>query len=200
MARLVKSQKFQMVAHYRRVNNLDELIPIQALMALYGIEKWTANEVILENYDALLPPITVQYGQVTIEIKQGIRVITHANGESTTHTRQEKQRSSLLKEKKWNPKNPNPSEKMMMLMAVVQAQDADVAESKVRELGVSVTRLPSVGAFLGRRNANFFDRANPFARGRDAQNFQRNCRQRIEYIAVPLKALHFRSLLRLQSP
>ena len=60
------------------------------------------------------------------------------------------------------PKKSNPSEKMIMLMAVVQAQDADVAESKVRELGVSVTRLPSVRGFPGAQKRNFFDRATPF--------------------------------------
>ena len=66
------------------LRSLEDLVPIQILLSLYGVEKWTSNEVILENNSALLPPITVQYGQTTIEFKQGIRVVKHANGESTT--------------------------------------------------------------------------------------------------------------------
>ena len=66
------------------LRSLDDLVPIYILLSLYGVEKWTSSEVILENISALLPPITVQYGQTTIEFKQGIRVIRHANGEATT--------------------------------------------------------------------------------------------------------------------
>lgn len=62
---------------------LFDLIPCKLILSLYGIEKWTPDEIILENDDALLPPITVQYGQTTIEFLQGKRKITHANGEST---------------------------------------------------------------------------------------------------------------------
>jgi uncharacterized protein YaaQ len=40
-----------------------------------------------------------------------------------------------------------------LLMAVVQAQDADIVDSILHERNISVTRLPSTGAFLGRRNA-----------------------------------------------
>ena len=40
-----------------------------------------------------------------------------------------------------------------LLMAVVQAQDAEIVEGVLRDKGISITRLPSVGAFLGRRNA-----------------------------------------------
>jgi hypothetical protein len=62
---------------------LNDLIPLKLILSLYGIEKWTPNEINLENDDMLLPPITVQYGQTTIEFLQGRRKITHANGEST---------------------------------------------------------------------------------------------------------------------
>ena len=39
------------------------------------------------------------------------------------------------------------------MMAVVQAQDAEVAKEALVKMGVTVERLPSVGGFLGRRNA-----------------------------------------------
>jgi len=81
-----------------------------------------------------------------------------------------------------------PFEKTLLLMAVVQAQDADVAESKVHELGVSVTRLPSVGAFLGRRNATLLIGLQPSQLESALNTFKENCRQRVEYIAVPLES------------
>ncbi len=85
--------------------------------------------------------------------------------------------------------NPSTSkEKMILLMAVVQAQDADVAETKVRDLGASVTRLPSVGAFLGRRNATLLIGIPPSKLEATLVAFKENCRQRVEYIAVPLES------------
>lgn len=83
---------------------------------------------------------------------------------------------------------PKPVEKILLLMAVVQAQDADVAENKVRELGVSVTRLPSIGAFLGRRNATLLIGLPPSQVESVLNTFKENCRQRVEYIAVPLES------------
>ena len=81
-----------------------------------------------------------------------------------------------------------PVEKIILLMAVVQAQDADVAENKVREMGVSVTRLPSIGAFLGRRNATLLIGLPPSQVESVLNTFKENCRQRVEYIAVPLES------------
>jgi hypothetical protein len=48
----------------------------------------------------------------------------------------------------------SPSEEIRytMLVAVVQAQDFDSANNALTHLGMSVTRLPSIGGFLGRRN------------------------------------------------
>lgn len=82
----------------------------------------------------------------------------------------------------------NKSEKPLMFMAVVQAQDADVAESKIREMNVSVTRLPSVGAFLGRRNATLLIGLPPSRLDEVLASFKENCRQRVEYIAVALES------------
>ena len=85
-------------------------------------------------------------------------------------------------------KKPEIKEKILLLMAVVQAQDADVAESKVRDLGVSVTRMQSVGAFLGRRNATLLIGLFPSQLEITLNTFKENCRQRVEYIAVPLES------------
>lgn len=86
------------------------------------------------------------------------------------------------------PKLKEKKEELILLLAVVQAQDADVAEAQVREMGVSVTRLPSVGAFLGRRNATLLIGINPERLDEVLATFKENCRQRVEYIAVPLES------------
>jgi uncharacterized protein YaaQ len=76
----------------------------------------------------------------------------------------------------------------LMLIAVVQAQDAEGAQNALEQLGISSERLPSVGGFLGRRNATLLI-GLPVTRQQavvDALN--ENCRQRVEYIAVPLES------------
>lgn len=86
------------------------------------------------------------------------------------------------------PKEIKQTEKSLLLMAVVQAQDADVAETKVREIGVSATQLPSIGAFLGRRNVTLLIGLKPSQLEQTLTTFKENCRQRVEYIAVPLES------------
>ncbi len=81
-----------------------------------------------------------------------------------------------------------PQKKDVVLIAVVQAQDAEIAESAIQRLGHNSERLPSYGGFLGRRNATLLiglpaDRVQIVM---DA--LQKTCRQRVEYIAVPLES------------
>ena len=79
-------------------------------------------------------------------------------------------------------------ENQILLIAVVQSQDAENAQNALARLSVSVTRLPSTGGFLGRRNATLLI---GFSRGREqdvTKALQENCRQRVEYIAVPLES------------
>jgi uncharacterized protein YaaQ len=80
------------------------------------------------------------------------------------------------------------SEKSMLMMAVVQAQDAEVAKEALEKLGMSVTRLPSVGGFLGRRNATLVIGLPENQRELVIETLHQNCRQRIEFIAVPLES------------
>ena len=75
-----------------------------------------------------------------------------------------------------------------MFIAVVQAQDAEIAENTLGALDLPVTRLPSVGGFLGRRNATLLI-GLPIDRKLEIEAALReNCRQRVEYIAVPLES------------
>jgi len=84
--------------------------------------------------------------------------------------------------------NPKAPEKRMLMMAVVQAQDAEVAKEALEKLGMSVTRLPSVGGFLGRRNATMLIGLPENQRETVIEALHQNCRQRIEFIAVPLES------------
>lgn len=80
------------------------------------------------------------------------------------------------------------NESKMLCLAVVQSQDADIAENALRYLKVFVTRLPSQGAFLGRRNATLLIGAPKLKLSNIVKTLQDNCRQRIEYISVPLES------------
>jgi len=74
------------------------------------------------------------------------------------------------------------------LIVVVQAQDADSASIALEELGFSVTRLPSFGGFLGRRNATLMVALSNNRRAEALSSLEKNCRQRVEYIAVPMES------------
>ncbi len=75
-----------------------------------------------------------------------------------------------------------------LLLAVVQSQDAEAAQNVLIDAGFSVTRLPSVGGFLGLRNATLMI-GSPCHRQTEAvELLNRTCRQRVEYIAVPLES------------
>lgn len=75
-----------------------------------------------------------------------------------------------------------------LLMAVVQSQDADIVENIFRDLNISIARLPSTGAFLGRRNATLLIGIPYENQQKILDSLKENCQQRIEYIAVPLES------------
>lgn len=75
-----------------------------------------------------------------------------------------------------------------MLLAIVQGQDAESAELALLQLNLHVTRLPSVGGFLGRRNATLVIGLPSNLQSQAMATLNENCRQRVEYIAVPLES------------
>ncbi|NMB54147.1 MAG: hypothetical protein GYA15_05550 [Leptolinea sp.] len=75
-----------------------------------------------------------------------------------------------------------------MFIAVIQAQDIDAAYSALKAVGISATRLPSVGGFLGRRNATLLLGLKPEDLDKAQTALKDSCRQRIEYLAVPLES------------
>jgi uncharacterized protein YaaQ len=78
--------------------------------------------------------------------------------------------------------------KNLLLMAVVQAQDAETAEEALIKMGLSITRLPSAGGFLGRRNATLLVGLPAHRQDSAIESLNKTCRQRVEYIAVPLES------------
>ena len=82
----------------------------------------------------------------------------------------------------------HPPKHDLLMMAVVQAQDAEVAKEALAKLGLHVERLPSVGGFLGRRNATLLIGMRENQRDLVVEALHKSCRQRIEFIAVPLES------------
>jgi uncharacterized protein YaaQ len=83
---------------------------------------------------------------------------------------------------------PQENPQLLLLMAVIQAQDSDTAVYALEKIGITVTKLPSVGGFLGRRNATLLVGLPDNIRETAIEALDKTCRQRIEYIAVPLES------------
>jgi len=93
---------------------------------------------------------------------------------------------SLIKEKVLEPLHVT-----HLMAAIVQVQDVENAISALNEAGLSVTRLPSTGGFLGRRNVTLMV---GFAQGQEEQIVQAltvSCRRRVEYLASPIEGMPF---------
>lgn len=74
-----------------------------------------------------------------------------------------------------------------LLVAIIQDQDLDAATKALKEIGAPVTYLSSAGGFLGRRNATLLI-GLPAERELEALvALQESCRQRIEYMTLPLE-------------
>jgi len=75
-----------------------------------------------------------------------------------------------------------------LMVAVVQGQDADVAIQSLTDEGISVTRLPSVGCFLGRKNATLMIDVQSDDAEKAIALLNQTCRQRVAFIAVPMES------------
>lgn len=83
---------------------------------------------------------------------------------------------------------PPLTEKTLLFWAIIQAQDLENAQEALSNLDLVFTRLPSVGGFLGRRNATLLVGVVKSRLPQALAALQESCRQRIEYIAVPLES------------
>ncbi len=76
---------------------------------------------------------------------------------------------------------------MVILLAVLQAQDADLVTSALRKFGVPAFELSSTGAFLGRKNVTVLLPVETRNVELVLSELKRNCRQRIEYVSMPIE-------------
>jgi uncharacterized protein YaaQ len=76
---------------------------------------------------------------------------------------------------------------MVILLAVLQAQDADSVTTSLRKYGVAAYELSSTGAFLGRKNVTLLLPVGVKDVELVLSELKRNCRQRIEYVSMPIE-------------
>lgn len=74
-----------------------------------------------------------------------------------------------------------------LMTAVIQEQDIENATRALNRIGITVTRLPSVGGFLARRNATLLIGFNAGQEKATVDALSKSCRRRVEYIATPLE-------------
>jgi uncharacterized protein YaaQ len=76
---------------------------------------------------------------------------------------------------------------MVIVLAVLQAQDADLVTNSLQKYGVAAFELSSVGAFLGRKNITLLIPVLSTHIELVLSELKRNCRQRIEYVSMPIE-------------
>jgi CPA1 family monovalent cation:H+ antiporter len=69
-----------------------------------------------------------------------------------------------------------------LIAAIIQEQDLEDAVSGLSKMGVSFTRLPSSGGFLGRRNTTLIIGLSQQQLPGVVESLQRSCHRRVEYL------------------
>lgn len=82
---------------------------------------------------------------------------------------------------------PESSKIHALMTAVIQEQDIDLAARVLGQLNVPVVHLASAGGFLGRRNATVLIGLPDDMEEKVIGALQNSCRQRVEYLAIPLE-------------
>jgi uncharacterized protein YaaQ len=77
--------------------------------------------------------------------------------------------------------------KMVILLAVLQSQDVDLVTQALRKFGIAGYELSSTGAFLGRKNITLLIPVQTADIDLVLSELKRNCRQRIEYVSMPIE-------------
>lgn len=75
-----------------------------------------------------------------------------------------------------------------LMIVIIQSQDADLAIHTLGIAGQRVTKLPSVGGFLRRRNTMLLIALKKENRQDILDILKDTCQQRVEFIAVPLES------------
>lgn len=83
--------------------------------------------------------------------------------------------------------NKSETQKDKILIAVVQGQDANIAMDALNDGGFGVTRLPSLGGFLGQKSATLMIGAYTGHVSEAIDLLNKTCRKRVAFIAVPME-------------
>jgi uncharacterized protein YaaQ len=75
----------------------------------------------------------------------------------------------------------------LLILAVVQEQDQDAAMRAMAKLDIHASYLSSAGGYLGRRNATLMIGLPEGKEEAVLQALQEACRQRVEYMTLPLE-------------
>ena len=76
---------------------------------------------------------------------------------------------------------------MVILLAVLQSQDVDLVTQALKKFGIIGYELSSTGAFLGRKNVTLLIPVQTTDVDLVLSELKRNCRQRIEYVSMPIE-------------
>jgi uncharacterized protein YaaQ len=82
--------------------------------------------------------------------------------------------------------DPIPEAYSILLLAVVQAQDMENAQNGLEEINLRSSVLPSIGGFLGQKNNTLLIGCSGEQLSDVIHILQKNCHQRIEYMALPM--------------
>jgi len=75
----------------------------------------------------------------------------------------------------------------LLMLAVVQEQDLYGATRALEQMHLPVVFLASAGGFLGRRSATLLIGLREGREGEAIKILEESCRQRIEYLTLPLE-------------
>ncbi|MBR6090977.1 MAG: cyclic-di-AMP receptor [Anaerolineaceae bacterium] len=74
-----------------------------------------------------------------------------------------------------------------IMFAIVQAQDADIAQQALKSIEIDSYQMPSVGGFLGRKNITLIINT-PEGRNEEIIDILKaSCSQRVEFINIPIE-------------
>ena len=75
-----------------------------------------------------------------------------------------------------------------MMVVIVQAQDADIAEHALKAVNINSYQMPSVGAFLGRKNVTLIIDASERNNEEIIEVLKNSCSQRVEFMTIPIES------------
>lgn len=94
-------------------------------------------------------------------------------------------------ENKSSPPGSNPQNNRQpvnrLMAAVIQIQDVRKATRALDKIGLSVIRLPTTGAFLGRRNITLLISYREGQEEAAVEAIHNSCHRRVEYVSTPLE-------------